>query len=275
MKQKQKSIAIIICYIGKLPWYFDYFAQSCKYNPSIDFIIVTDDTGYSKPSSTNVRFIYKTLSEINHIAKEKLELPVQITTGYKLCDFKPTYGILFSELLKGYDFWGHGDIDVIYGNIRKFITKKVLQKNDLVSVRHDYVTGHFTLFRNTRKMNELFKLSKDFRKVLTSERNFCFDETNYTFEYFTLGISYENIPSEVESMTHLVRKLERERYLVAYFDFHIIEGTPGKLNWSKGKLIYRNKYEVMMYHLIKLKSVFLSKKKYVGETFRISPTRIY
>lgn len=275
MMQKKKSIAIIICYIGKLPWYFDYFAHSCKYNPSIDFFIVTDDTDYSKPVSANVRFIYKTLSEINQLAKEKLELPVQITTGYKLCDFKPTYGILFSELLKGYDFWGHGDIDVIYGDIREFITTEVLEKNDLVSVRHDYVTGHFTLFRNINKMNELFKLSRDFRKVLVSERNFCFDETNYTFEAFTLGISYENIPSEVESMTHLVRKLEREKYLTAYFDFHIVEGTPGKMIWNKGKLIYRNKYEFMMYHLIKFKTVYISKKKCAGETFRISPTRIY
>lgn len=275
MKQKKKSIAIIICYIGKLPWYFDYFAHSCKYNPSIDFYIVTDDTGYPKPASANVRFIYKTLSEINQLAKEKLELPVQITTGYKLCDFKPTYGILFSELIKGYDFWGHGDIDVIYGNIRKFITNVVLQKNDLVSVRHDYVTGHFALFKNTRKMNELFKLSKDYLKVLTSERNFCFDETNYKFEAFTLGIPYYDIPSEVESMTHLVRKLERKKYLTAYFDFHIIEGTPGKITWNRGKLIYRNKYEVMMYHLIKLKNIIISKKKHVGETFRISPTRIY
>lgn len=275
MKQKKKSIAIIVCYIGKLPWYFDYFVHSCKYNPSVNFFIVTDDTGYAKSVSSNIRFIYKTLSEINQLAKEKLELHVQITTGYKLCDFKPTYGILFSELLKGYDFWGHGDIDVIYGNIRKFMTEKVLQKNDLVSVRHDYVTGSFTLYRNTRKMNELFKLSKDFRKVLISERNFCFDETNYKFDAFAEGISYEDIPSEVESMTHLVRKLEREKYLVAYFDFHIIEGNPGKLNWNKGELIYRNKYEVMMYHLIKFKTVFISKNKYIGETFRISPTRIY
>lgn len=154
MKQKKKSIAIIICYIGKLPWYFDYFAHSCKYNPSVDFFIVTDDTDYPKSVSSNIRFIYKTLSEINQLAKEKLKLPVQITTGYKLCEFKPTCGILFSALLKGYDFWGHGDIDVIYGNIGKFITEKVLQKNDLVSVRHNYVTGHFALYRKEYKENE-------------------------------------------------------------------------------------------------------------------------
>lgn len=121
-------------------------------------------------------------------------------------------------------------------------------------------------------MNELLKLSKDFRKVLISERNFCFDETNYTFEAFKQGIPYEDIPSEVESMTHLVRKLEREKYLAAYFDFHIIEGNPGKLKWNKGKLIYHNKYEVMMYHLIKFKNVFISRNKYIGETFRISHT---
>lgn len=272
-----KSIAILICYLGKLPWYFDYFIHSCKYNPSVDFIMVTDDTGYSKPVSSNIRFVYKSLAEINKLATEKLGLPVQITNGYKLCDFKPTYGILFSEILQGYDFWGHGDIDMIFGNIRDFITDEILRMNDLISVRHDFLTGQFLLFRNNEKMNSLFTLSKDYRKVLCSEKHYCFDETNFQWQGFTEGRAYHEIPSEVESMTHLIKRLGQEKYLKVHFDFLIIEGLPGKLKWERGKLTYRSKYEILLYHMVRFKNVCHPKKsvKALPDAFTISPTRIY
>jgi hypothetical protein len=277
LKHKRKSIAIVICYLGELPWYTDYFVHSCRYNPSIDFFLVTDDARYSTQLCTNVKFVYKTLAEINSLAKEKLELPVHITHGYKLCDFKPTYGILFSELLQGYDYWGHGDIDMIFGDIRAFITNELLNKYELISVRHDFLTGQFLLFRNNEKMNRLFTLSKDYKKVLCSEKHYCFDETNFQWQGFTEGKSYNEIPSEIESMTHLVKRLEVEKYLTVHFDFLIVEGVPGKIKWDNGKLFYKNKYEVLLYHLVLFKRVGRPPKnaKEIPNVFTISPTRIY
>ena len=274
---KRNSIALLICYNGKLPWYFNYFVHSSKYNPSIDFIIITDDTSYNRPIPPNLKLVYKTLIEINEQAEMKLKLAVKITNGYKLCDFKPTYGILFSELLQGYDFWGHGDIDMVFGNIRDFITEEVLENNDVISVRHDFLTGQFLLFRNNEKMNNLFSLSKDYEKVLGSEKHYCFDETNFQWQSFTEGKTYHEIPSEVESMTHLVKRLEHEKYLKVHFDFLIVEGLPGKLKWERGKLTYRNKYEILLYHMVLFKNVYHPKKsvKAIPDAFTISPTRIY
>lgn len=57
------------------------------------------------------------MDEIKVTASEKLSFAVNIGYPYKLCDFKPAYGFLFPEIIKRYDFWGHGDIDVVYGNI--------------------------------------------------------------------------------------------------------------------------------------------------------------
>ncbi|WP_370580690.1 DUF6625 family protein [Mucilaginibacter sp. FT3.2] len=37
MKQN-KSIAIVICYFGKFPWWFSYFLRSFNYNPTVDFL---------------------------------------------------------------------------------------------------------------------------------------------------------------------------------------------------------------------------------------------
>ena len=37
------SIIFIINYMGEYPWYFPYFLHSCRYNPTIDFLIFTDN----------------------------------------------------------------------------------------------------------------------------------------------------------------------------------------------------------------------------------------
>jgi hypothetical protein len=275
--KEQKSIAILIFYFGKLPWYFDYFIHSCKFNPSVNFIIITDDNTYLKEVPINVTLQFKKFTEISKVATQRLHFPIKIENPYKLCDFKPAFAFLFPELVTGYDFWGHGDLDVIYGNIRKFITGEMLNQFDLISVRHDYITGHFALYRNCNKMNELFLQTKDYKKVFTEGRNFCFDETNYAFEAFTNGVPYDQISTEIESMTHLVKRLAAKKYLRAYFDFHIIEGLPGKLKWDRGKLTYKDKFEAMMYHLIALKTIYHPKESptKIPDRFTISPTRIY
>ncbi len=141
--KKYKSIAIIICYLGKLPWYYKYFVHSCKYNPTVDFYILTDDRSYSKSVPPNVIIIDKTLAEINELATQKLGFKTNINYPYKLCDFKPAYGFLFRDIIQSYEFWGHGDIDIIFGDIRAFITKEVLNHYELINVRHDFLAGLF------------------------------------------------------------------------------------------------------------------------------------
>lgn len=277
MKANQKSIAIIICYLGKLPWYFDHFAHSCKYNPTVDFIIVTDDTTYSEPVSFNVKFVYKSLAEINACATEKLGLPVQIINGYKLCDFKPTYGIIFSELLQGYDFWGQCDIDVIFGDLRYFLDERMLNDFDFINVRHDYTAGCFYLFRNNPFMNNFFRRSKDYQKVLSSSEHFCFDECNFGHRFLSEGKSIFEIETPIQSFTHIIRTAERNNEIKAYFDFILIEGVPGRIKFNNGKIIYKNTFEAILYHLIGLKQVYRPKSlpAFIPGVYYISPTRIY
>jgi hypothetical protein len=207
---------------------------------------------------------------------QKLCLKVQIKFPYKLCDFKPAYGLIFSELIRGYHFWGHGDIDVIFGRIRNFITDDILNSYDLVCVRPDFLTGYFTLFRNSIKMNSLFKRSKDYKKVFTTPKHYCFDETNFAFDPFTAGVPVDEIHSEIESMTHVVKKMQQIHYIKAYFNFHVIEGNEGKLKWEDGILTYKNEFEAILYHLVRFKTVCEPVEvKKIPDTFFISPTRIY
>ncbi len=277
-QSKHKNrIAILICFFGKLPWYFHYFVHTCKYNPTVDFIIITDDRSWSYSLPKNVMIIHQEMEEINRKASQKLGFTTNIREAYKLCDFKPAYGYLFPELVKGYDFWGHGDIDVIFGDIRQFISDEVLENHELVNVRHDFISGYFLLFRNNEKMNTLFMQSKDYEKVLSSSVHYCFDETNFQFGDFAEIDIYPKVKHEVESMMHVVRRLENKGELKTYFDFHVIEGLPGRLKWEKGKLFYKNTYEILLYHMIYFKNAFKPKQipKQIPETFSISPTKIY
>jgi hypothetical protein len=273
----EKKIAFITCYIGKLPWYFDYFVHSCKYNPTVDFYIITDDRGYIKSLPANVKLIIKTLEDISLLVSQQLGFQVNIKYGYKLCDFKPAYGLIFSDILKGYHFWGHCDIDIIFGDIREFMHNDILDHYDIISVRPDWLTGCFLLYKNSPETNLLFTHSKDYKKVFESDKHYCFDETNFAHDEFSEENSYLDISTEIESMMHVVKKMEALNYVKPYFDLHIIEGLPGKLKWENGKMFYRGKYEILLYHMIYFKNHYKPKNYTfnIPDNFSISPSKIY
>jgi len=105
-----KSIALITCWYGPYPWYFPYFVFSCKYNPTVDFIIVTDNEDNIPNKPENLKIIYTKFDDLKTDFSEKLGFTVNLDYPYKLCDFKPAYGYLFPEIVKDYDFWGISDI---------------------------------------------------------------------------------------------------------------------------------------------------------------------
>jgi len=272
----ENRIAILICYIGDLPWYTKYFLFTCGHNLDVDFYLICDEQNkYTLPP--NVKIINKTLDEICNTAKEKIGMDITLKSPYKLCDFKPAYGLIFEDLIAQYDFWGYGDLDIIFGNIRSFITDDLLENHDVISVRHDFLTGYFQLFKNNEFTRNLFRHSKDYKKVFSSDRHFCFDETNFTHKEFTENIPISLINCEIDSMMHVVKRLEKQGLIKAYFDFLVVEGLAGNLMWKKGHLYYKNKYEILLYHLIMFKSKGFESKKLMQDTqkFSISTTRIY
>ena len=271
-------IVFIITYIGKYPWYFPYFLHSCRYNPTVDFLIFTDNNDPNIDFPPNVKLIPYSIDQFKMEAAKALGFDVAVESGYKLCDLRPAYGIIFADFIKGYDFWGYCDVDVIFGNIRSFMTDVLLNEYDVISARHDYLTGCFALFRNNPLNREIFKQSNDYRKVFTDPRNFFFDETNFAFEEFAKGLHYSQIKTEVESMTHVVRRLQEEKKLKAYFEFQIVEGFAGNMLWNKGTLIYRKQFEAMLYHLVRFKRKYsepVDLQRIIPDKFRIGKKKIY
>jgi len=272
----QPKIIVLITYFGNFPWYFSYFLHSCKFNSTIDFVIFTNnDSKHLLPR--NVKFIRTTLEEIKNLANKKLQIKASIDYPYKLCDFKPAYGLIFEDFTKGYDFWAQSDIDLIYGNLRSMINYEILSRNDFVSVRHDYTTGCFTLSRNNVLMNNLFKRSKDYEKVFTSEPYWGFDELNFKHCEINEGKTLATVETEIECFTHVVKNASDRNEIRAFFDFLLVDGVPGQIKFDNGQLIYGRKYEVALYHLYWLKKVYNPKTTplRIPDIFYISPSKIY
>ena len=169
-----KKIALIIPYFGKFPNYFPLFLNSCRHNPTIDWLLVTDIAeGFDYPG--NVHVIPMTFPELREKIQEQFDFKIALERPYKICDYRPAFGLIFRELLSKYDFWGYCDIDLLFGDLRRAFPDELLDAYDKVG--H---LGHLALYRNTPQVNAAFRANfggqERYREVLSEERNFIFDE---------------------------------------------------------------------------------------------------
>src|SRR5688572_18553738 len=109
----EPAVCCIIPYYGKWPEYFNFFLKSSQWNTNINFVIFTD---LSLPSNcpANVHKVHLSFEDLKLLIEEKLTIDIELNNPYKLCDFKPAYGLIFQEWVKEYQYWGYGDIDVIF-----------------------------------------------------------------------------------------------------------------------------------------------------------------
>jgi hypothetical protein len=98
---------------------------------------------------------------------------VEIFYPYKICDFKPALGEIFNDYLGGYAFWGYCDLDLLFGDLSKFITDDILSSYKKVLAR-----GHLTLYRNESTVNAAYRSSKtiDYKEIFESQNCYLFDE---------------------------------------------------------------------------------------------------
>jgi Leucine rich repeat len=170
-----KKICFVVVYFGKWPIWFPAFLHSCKENPTINWIFFTD-CGSPTFHSPNVVFVHKTLFQMRKLLRKKIGKDAILESGYKMCDYKPAFGIIFNDYLTEFDFWGHCDVDIIWGDIRKYTTEEILDKYDIFSTRKGNISGHCTLFRNTLSINRLFRQSSEFAEAMRQVECLAFDE---------------------------------------------------------------------------------------------------
>ena len=85
---------------------------------------------------------------------EKLEIEPNVVSGEaKVWDYRPALGYLYEDVIKDYDVWGHTDFDCVYGDVDKYMPEDF----EIWSNHHNYIMGAWTLYKNTDKINTLFK----------------------------------------------------------------------------------------------------------------------
>lgn len=146
-------IALIIPHFGKFNNYFQLWLNSCKYNPTIDWLVFTDDkTSYDYPS--NVLVTHMNFEEFQNLITQKLDMEIELKTPYLICEFRIAFGEIFEDYLVNYDFWGYCDTDLLWGNLRRHITEDVLKNHSKIGWR-----GHLTLYKNDKRINRLYRNS--------------------------------------------------------------------------------------------------------------------
>jgi len=243
--------------MGPLPNYFGYFTATCKSNPSVSFIVINDHIPENY-TDENIKFIKMNLSELNTYSSQQLKEVIQLQSAWKINELKPLFGHIFEQEFKGYDHWGWCDLDIIWGDMRHFLTDSLLEQYDVVTTQNHWCTGHFTLFRNNEVCKYLYKDHGNISELLNDTAYYGFEECcqRWHGEIF----SFEKLRSQnlQISMFDIIKQAERQGKIRAYFKDIIREHPqPIRYSYRNRKLVdLYNGEEFMYYHLITVKKIW-------------------
>ena len=169
-----KSIVIIFPYFGTLPVQYKMWRESALRNPSVDFMFFTDAD--VEPAKNII--VHKMLfSDFQQLAQKAFDFPIVLDRPYKLCEYKQAYGYILKDYIKDYDFWGFGDLDLVYGDLRAFLTDSVLEHKFLLG------WGHLTLLSNDEDATTYFMQQvagyQNYKDAFTTSKITFFDEYGY------------------------------------------------------------------------------------------------
>lgn len=201
-----KKLCVIAVWYGKLPEYFRFWERSCGENDRFaDFLLVTDQN--YKPAFSNIHVCNCSIEELRGKISRKLGFAVSLEKAFKICDFRPAYGVIFDEELKGYAYWGHCDLDQVFGDLGMLVNRTDFDNYDKIGR-----SGHLTLYRNCEKVNELFRQDGalyGYRTVFENPTNYAFDErTGICRIAKAQGTSYLNIVGMRADIRVRTRRLE-------------------------------------------------------------------
>lgn len=254
------KIIIFSPYFGTLPDYFQLWLNSCRLNEDFTWAVITDAAtdGYEIPD--NVKILHMHLSEFSQFFSTALDLKISIAHPYKICDLRPAFSILLALFPGQWDFWGHCDLDMMFGRLRNFISDEMLSNYDKI-----FGVGHLTLYRNDASTNSFYKRdhpSLDYREIFSQQDHFGFDEhigVNRIWKMHS-GRFYENEQVLADISPHKRRLSRASNYIyVRNYDAQIFtfeNGATYRVYYHGGKI----KRQEFMY-------VHFQKRGYKGQYF--------
>ena len=250
-------------YFGKFPNYFQFWLTSCAANPDFDWLIFTDNTEqYNYPD--NVHIYHTTMEETVKRYQGHFDFRICLETPYKLCDFRPAYGEIYYDELKGYDFWGHCDTDLIWGDLSCFITDDILDKYDKI-----FEWGHCSLYRNTPVISAGYRTfgkinNIGYKEVFSNKNNLVFDESGGAMNWGGINTLF------LQNGKRIYTEITFDDLKIAYKNFcsYRVINDEQKMYIEKKKIqylpsIYRFDEESLKQYLLINNSLVITESMYV------------
>lgn len=275
--------ALILPYFGKFPNYFPLFLKSFGFHPNFTLFIFTDDhTEFNFPG--NVIVHYTTFAETVELFRSKISPDVCLPNYHKLCDFKPSYGYIYSDYIQEFEYWGYCDCDVIMGDLTSFVTPLFDEHYDKI-----FPLGHLSFIRNTPENNVLLM------SELNGER--IYEQALFHPETYWLDESYKPDRKDVNTMFavsgkkvflqdySLNPKIETLYFRQLVFDFGTyvyqqISEFPFYAVWAAGHIykitakgLFRTEKKEFCYLHLQSRKMPFDSSLLNGDTFRIIPDR--
>lgn len=175
------KVAQVIPYFGKWPEWIELYFYSCGRNPMVDFIFYTD-CSLPQHRYKNTIFRHCSYDDYCQIVSECLGIDYHCRQSYKLTDLKPFLGFIHKDDFKEYDFWGFGDLDLVYGNLGMMLNESNLNHYDVITTHNYHIAGHCCFFRNTEYYRNLCFNIKDWKQKLIDEKPLSMDELDFSYQ---------------------------------------------------------------------------------------------
>jgi hypothetical protein len=175
-KEHCKSV-FLVPFFGFLPGYFPFWAKSCEGNyHNFHWYVYNDKIEKKIAFNKAVTLIPYSFDEMMLDFKNYLD--IDISSGYvrRVCDYRLLFYFLRREK-EDFDqcnFIGYTDIDMIYGEIIKFIPQNA-DNYSIISANNEKPCGPFTLIN--KSCVELLVKSDIVKSNLESYQHNCFDES--------------------------------------------------------------------------------------------------
>ena len=169
------KICLIIGHFGSVPDWYPLWQESALRNPTIDFHVFTDCSSLATNENIHIHPCGLDIFESRTVFGSS---PPKLRTPYKITDFKPMFGEIFEDLLAEYDYWGFGDLDVIYGDIQS-VCGASFGNFEYISTGRDGASGPLAFLANTPSITRLWRQIPNVMDRLQSPDFFALDERDF------------------------------------------------------------------------------------------------
>ena len=167
-------LLVIAVWFGPLPAWFPLWVTSCRFNRDVDWLLITNAQLPDVEIPDNIHVVHMSMQDFAQIIQSSAGVQLHFEKPYKACDYRPLFSCLTHLVPGHWDFWGHCDLDMLFGNMRDYVTPELLSKNDRI-----FGVGHFSLYRNNESTNNFYRRSHpaiDYKEIIADPRARGFDE---------------------------------------------------------------------------------------------------